>query len=160
MAKKPEDNEEKTYEVKDKRRVNPDGSLNEESDQEPEAEQVAEKPQAEAAEPEKPEAGAKEEQPADEAPQEEANLPPPDVYAMLGFVVGLMADTAWQLMGIRLAPGQKEPVKDLEQAKVAIDTIAFIADKLHPQLNEEERKGIRGLISDLQINYVRMSQPT
>lgn len=154
MAKKPKDNEEKTYEVKDKRRVNPDGSLKEEVEQAP----TAGEPREEAAEPEKPEAGAAKEQQAGEQAQEEANLPPPDVYAILGFMIGLLADTAWQLMGIRLAPGQKEPVKDLAQAKIAIDTIAFIADKLHSQLDEEGRKGIRGLISDLQINYVRISQ--
>ena len=155
MARKRKDDEDKTYEVKDKRRVNPDGSLKDDSAEEAVAEPAEE---AARAEPEQPEVGKAEEQPAAETAQEEANLPPPDVYAMLGFVVGLMADTAWQLMGIRLAPGQKETVKDLAQAKVAIDTIAFIADKLQPVLNEEERKGIRGVISDLQINFVRMSQ--
>jgi hypothetical protein len=157
MEKKPEDNEEKTYEVKDKRRVNADGSLKEEAEQEPTAQPVVEEPQVEAAA--EPEAGPAEEQPAGEAAQEEdASIPPPDVYAMLGFIIGLMADTAWQLMGLRLAPGQKEQVKDIAQAKIAIDTIVFIADKLHPKLSEEERKSIRGLISDLQINYVRMNQ--
>lgn len=87
------------------------------------------------------------------APQEE-DIPQPDIYSMLHFMLGMLAEQAWQFMGIRLAPGQKEPAKDMAQAKVAIDTIAFIGDKLHPHLNEEDRKVVRGLISDLQMNFV------
>lgn len=135
MAQEPE--EEKTYELKDRRRVNPDGTLREDADQhEPE-------PQAQAEET----AGAGNEEPT----------PPPNVYALLGFMSSMLAETAWQLMGLRLAPGQKELMKDLPQAKIAIDTIVFIADKLQPEITEEERHFLRGLVSDLQMNWVRQN---
>ena len=140
MANEPEEQgQEKAYEVKDKRRVNADGTVNEESAEAEEAK--AEAPQEQAGVP----------------GEEQAEIPPPNVYAILQFVLGLLAEQAWELMGIRLAPGQKEQVTDLAQAKVAIDTIVFIADKLHPQVGEEERKALRGLISDLQINFVQQS---
>lgn len=147
MANEHEEQEqEKAYEVKDKRRVNADGTMKEET---AEAEQAT--PQAEEAKTEAPE------EPTGAPSAEQAEIPPPNVYAILQFVLGLLAEQAWELMGIRLAPGQKEEVRDLTQAKVAIDTIVFIADKLHPNLGEEERKALRGLISDLQINFVQQS---
>ena len=114
---------------------------------EPDVEQTPQETPAEetASEPVKEAAGASKEEDAG---------PPPDIYSMLHFMLGMIAEQAWMFMGIRLAPGQKEPVKDMIQAKVAIDTVVFISDKLHPKLSEEERKMLRGLISDLQMNFV------
>lgn len=136
--------QEKAYEVKDKRRINADGTMKDEA-----AKQAT--PQAEEAKAETPkeQAGA--------ADAQKAEIPPPNVYAILQFVLGLLAEQAWELMGIRLAPGQKEEIKDLAQAKIAIDTIVFIADKLQPNIGEDEQKALRGLISDLQINFVQQS---
>ena len=161
MARKePEEQEnEKTYKVKDKRRVSADGTLKERPEEA--------KPDQAPAEEAKPDAPAEEPEaeptktPAAEAPEEEAaqeeptEIPLPDVYATLGFAVGMLAEQAWRFMGIRLVPGQKEPVKDLGQAKIAIDTLVFISDKLHPHVSEEERATMRELISNLQINFVR-----
>ena len=36
--------------------------------------------------------------------------------------------------------------------------MAFISEKLDPHIGDEERKFLRGLISDLQMNWVRQSQ--
>lgn len=119
-----DEDQEKTYEVKDKRRVNPDGSLREEVEsqeskvespegeaaQHPEpvegAEPAEAPPEEEQAEPAGP--SAEEEVPAPEAeagPGEE--LPLPDIYQTLQFVAGLLAEQAWQFMGLRLPPGRK-----------------------------------------------------
>ncbi len=161
--------EEKAYEVKDKRRVNPDGSLKEEAESKAEPapeprEQPAEAPaEAEAEEPKaaEPEAeqaaetpGPQAEQRA-EAPGPEAEMPPPNVFETLQFVTGLLVEQAWTFMGLHLPPGRKEPVVDMAQAKVAIDIVISIADKIHPHLDDESRRAIRGIISDLQINFVQ-----
>lgn len=132
MTEEPQ--EEKTYEVKDKRRVNADGTLRE--DAEPQTEETGQ----------------------DVPESEEQEMPPPNVYAVLGFTSTMLTELAWQLLGIRLAPGQKEMIKDLPQAKVAIDSLVFISDKLQAHLSEEERKYLRAVISDLQMNYVRISK--
>ncbi|MCL5104674.1 MAG: DUF1844 domain-containing protein [Armatimonadetes bacterium] len=126
-----------------------------------EAAEVPSQAAEETAPPESPAEEVKAEEPKAEqaaAGQEEAEIPPPDVYSILEFMATMLAEQAWQFMGIRLAPGQKELIKDLTQAKVAIDTLAFIADKLHPQMSEPDRLAMRGLVSDLQINFVRQSQ--
>ena len=132
--------QEKTYEVKDKRRVNADGTLKEEAEETP-AEQVQSETEETA------ETGA-----------EQAEIPPPNIYLELQFMLLGLSQMAWQFMGIRLAPGQKELIKDMAQAKLAIDTIAFLAEKLQPQMSEEDRKGIQNMVSDLQINFVMHSK--
>jgi len=145
--------EDKTYEVKDKRRVKADGTLKEE-------------PASEAAPAEEQAQDQETEQPSEETPAQEttspgeppqADLPLPTVYDLLQFVTGMIAEQAWVRMGLRLAPGQKETEKDLAQAKIAIDTVVFISDKLHAHISEDDRRALRALISDLQVNFVRQS---
>jgi hypothetical protein len=154
------DEQEKTYEVKDKRRVSADGTLKEETQGEPVTQQAEDaNPQAEetAESPAQETGGAAQEAEARTA-AEAGELPVPSIYDVLQFMVGMLSEQAWQKMGVRLAPGQKELEKDMVQAKIAIDTIVFIADKLHPHIGEEERKALRGLVSDLQINFVSQSR--
>lgn len=143
-----ENDQEKAYEVKDKRRFNADGTMKEESAATSECScgQSHEHTQ-------KNSDTADTSKKADSSKKEE-NVPPPDVYSMLNFMMGMLAEQAWTFMGIRLAPGQKEANKDMVQAKIAIDTIAFIADKIQPHLSDEDKKAVRGAVSDLQMNYV------
>jgi len=153
LAEKEDD--EKTYEVRDKRRVNPDGTLRETEEPAPEETPAEEHEpeQAEAAEDQTPAEAPPEEEPGEPGPE----LPLPSVHDLLQFMVGMLAEQAWLRMGIRLAPGQREVEKDLAQAKIAIDTIVYIVDRIHPHVGDEERKALRGLVSDLQINFVRQS---
>lgn len=154
-----EKKEQKTHEVKDKRRVNPDGTLKEGVEAEAPAAEASEPTQEQVAEPQA-EAPTPEPAPEAEAPHEHEHeeMPAPDVFQTLQFVTGLLAEQAWQFMGLHLPPGRKEPVTDLVQAKIAIDTIIFVADKLHPHLSEDERKAIRGIVSDLQLNFVQRNK--
>ena len=149
-----DEREEKAYEVKDKRRVNSDGSLKD--DLEPEQEPVTEEP-IEAPVEEQPAAEPEAEQKA-ESPGEEAEIPLPDVYETLQFITGILVEQAWQFMGLHMPPGRKELVRDMAQAKLAIDTVIFVADKLHPHLNDDERKSIRVVVSDLQLNFVQQNK--
>ncbi|MEN6355868.1 MAG: DUF1844 domain-containing protein [Armatimonadota bacterium] len=126
--------------VTDKRRVNPDGTLKEEA-AEPKTEEKVDQTQEPSAD-----------------KDEQAGMPPPNVYATMEFMVSMLAEQAWMMMGLRLAPGQKEIVKDLAQAKVAIDTVVFVVDKLQPHIEEQDRIALRSLISDLQLNFVRQNQ--
>lgn len=128
------EDQDKSYEVNDKRRVSADETV---IDEGVESEESA----------------------AEETPQAEGGFPMPDidVYMILGFTVRSLEEKAWECMGLRLAPGAKELKKDMAQAKLAVDTITFLMDKLHPHMNEDERKSGRALVSDLQINFVRHS---
>jgi hypothetical protein len=147
-----EQEQEKTYEVKDKRRVNPDGTLKEADEaKEQAADAVEEEPEEETEHAEEHEHEHPHEHPHEE-------MPPPSVYDLLQFVAGMIAEQAWLNMGLRLAPGKKEVTKDMSQAKVAVDTVAFITETLAPHIGEEDRRALRGLVSDLQLNFVKHSQ--
>ncbi|MCX8052772.1 MAG: DUF1844 domain-containing protein [Armatimonadetes bacterium] len=159
MEQNAKNDEEKSYEVKDKRRVNPDGTLREteetKSEQDSNSEQHSAEPMTDKSSEAKAEARETETPKTERS--EGAEFPTPRVYDLLQFMVGMLAEQAWTRMGIRLAPGQKEPETDLMQAKIAIDTIVFIVDKIQPHIGEEERRALRTLVSDLQINFVRLT---
>lgn len=128
------EDQEKGYEVKDKRRINPDGTIKEET-AEPEPESKTE---------------------TQEGEHEHGNfeLPYMDVYTTLQLTIGMLVEKAWEFMGVRLPSGSKEMKKDMVQAKLAIDTIVFLVDKLQPNFSEDDRKTMKALVSDLQINFI------
>ena len=81
-----------------------------------------------------------------------------DVFSIAKWVIGIMAATAWQYMGLQVNPATGKVEKDLIQARIAVDTVVFLGDKIHPHLSESERREIRSLIGDLQVNFVRQSE--
>lgn len=143
--------------MKDKRRVNPDGSLKQEAVAEP-APEPDQQPTKAAPNAEEPKAEEPQAQERAETQRAEAELPPPNIFETLQFVTGLLAEQAWQFMGLHLPPGCKEPVFDMAQAKIAIDVVISIADRIQPHIDEEARRALRGIISDLQINFVQHSK--
>jgi len=78
-----------------------------------------------------------------------------DLYQLLELFVMLLSEQAWQHMGLRADPRTNEIKKDFEKARVAIDCIILIVDKLGPHLSGEAKDSLRSLITDLQINFVR-----
>ncbi|MCK4323576.1 MAG: DUF1844 domain-containing protein [Armatimonadetes bacterium] len=104
------------------------------------------------------EAEAAPQQPVDPETEEavpEVPLQALDVYDMLRFVVSLLTQQAWVSLGIQKAPGAEEVEQNLPQAKVAIDTLEFVIDKLAPDLEPQEEAELNSVLSNLQINYVK-----
>lgn len=139
--------QEKSYEVHDRRRVNEDGELREEAVQ---AEEPVDKETTQQA--------FTGDETSQGDPQDIPEMPDFDVYALLGMMIGSLADKAWECMGIRLPAGAKEVKKDMEQAKLAVDTVAFLVEKLNPKLSDEEKKMTEMLVSDLKINFVKQKE--
>jgi hypothetical protein len=84
-----------------------------------------------------------------------AEILAPDLYKLITGVVQSLADQAWMHMGIVANPATGLIAKDMAKAKLAIDCAQFLADKVSPHLDEEERREIRTLIANLQINFVQ-----
>ena len=80
-----------------------------------------------------------------------------ELEQLLGLFVGILAEKAWQYMGLRVAPGKEDTEKDLVKAATAIDIISFIMDKLAPIVTEKELSELRSMLADLQINYARQA---
>lgn len=92
-------------------------------------------------------------------PSEEGKNPEPlSVYAVITVMVDQMATIAWQKLGLQpdMMTGKLE--RDLGEAKVAIDLTAHLAAFIEPQLDEEDKRRIHGLVRDLRINYVEKSK--
>ena len=114
--------------------------------------------ESEPADEQETEAEAAAELPVDQEEPEiaqEAPLQDLDVYDMLRFVVSLLTQQAWVSLGIQKAPGAEDVKKALPQAKVAIDTLEFVIDKLAPDLESQEKAELDSALSNLQINYVQ-----
>lgn len=81
-----------------------------------------------------------------------------DVYTIIVTMVDTMATIAWMKLGLQpdMASGRLE--KDLEQAKVAIDLTTHLASFVEPQLDDEDKRRIHGLVRDLRMNFVEKSK--
>ena len=81
-----------------------------------------------------------------------------DVYSLLGLFVGILAEKAWQTLGLRTKTGTDKVETNFDQARVAIDTVGFFAEKLELRLPEDEKRRLEGLVADLKLNYVRLTK--
>jgi len=80
-----------------------------------------------------------------------------DVFVLLRFFVNILGEKAWQNMGLRMRPGTNDVEKDMLKAKTAIDTIQFLVNTLEPHIQDDERRFLRNLLADLQINFATQS---
>lgn len=82
----------------------------------------------------------------------------PDVYSVLALFLQELRSLAWLRMGLVANPSTGQIERDLDQAKIAIDTVEFLAKQLEPAVAPEERLPLKALVSDLQINFVEQSK--
>lgn len=82
----------------------------------------------------------------------------PDVYGMIGYCISLLSAEAWQKLGLITNPQTGQVQADLDQAKVAIDTVGDLAVRLESApaeiVPETYRRDLRTLLNDLRLNYV------
>ena len=122
---------------------------------EPEGEEAAaQEPEKGTGAEDQPEAAAQE-QAARTEEAEEAASEAVDVYSTLGFVITLLHEQAWHLLGLVPHPITRKYNKDLEQAQVAIDCVAFLAGKLQGKISDDEMRRLRALVADLQLNFAK-----
>ena len=94
-----------------------------------------------------------------ETTEEQAGQPvePADVWAILRYAVMLFQAFAWQSLGLMPDPATGQTKQDLEQAKIAIDTVAFMVGLLESKLEGHELRDLRAMVSDLRMNYIQQS---
>jgi hypothetical protein len=86
---------------------------------------------------------------------ETSSQEPLSVYTVIVAMTEQMSSIAWQKLGLQPDIMTGKLVQDLEQAKVAIDLTAEMARFIEPELDEEDRRRIQGMIRDLRLNYVQ-----
>ena len=58
---------------------------------------------------------------------------------------------------LQTRPGASETSTDLRSARIAIDVAEVIAEKLGEEADEDERRTINQILTDLRVNFVRVS---
>jgi len=84
--------------------------------------------------------------------------PPPDIVDIVESMIGVLAGEAWKYMGLVVDPATGQLRRDLERARLAIDCVEALFKNLDPLLDEERRRRIRTVLSDLRLNFIRQSR--
>lgn len=79
---------------------------------------------------------------------------PLDVAALIAVMVDQLATVSWQKLGLQPDMASGRIVKDLPQAKLAIDAVASLAELIDSQLDDDDRRSMQNLIRDLRLNYI------
>lgn len=85
-------------------------------------------------------------------------LQPLDVHALLRLAFAQLASAAWQKMGLQPDPFTNTVVKDVDQARVAIDAAADLLKHLQPSLQGQEARDYQTMLTDLRLNFVKQSE--
>lgn len=95
---------------------------------------------------------------ADQENGQQMPAEPVNVYDVIMFMTDQMAALAWQKLGLQPDMVTGQIVKDLEQAKVAIDLTTHLASFIEPRLDEESKRRMHNIVRDLRINYVEKAK--
>jgi hypothetical protein len=93
---------------------------------------------------------------AGKKPEQEVKLP--TVPELVRLRIAELSELAWIHMGLVANPLTQRIVKDLPQARLAIDCAAALVEQLQPHLDEREKRELRTLLANLRINYVEQSK--
>ena len=91
-------------------------------------------------------------QDANTGPATEAGLP--DSASLVATCISLLAEKAWQAMGLVPNPATKTIERRFDEAQLVIDAAAALADLLRPRLGDRERREVETLVANLRINFV------
>ena len=127
-------------------------------------------PEDQAQEETEPDEAAEEEAGADEAAAEEAGaeeagaeeaadepVEEVDVLDLARMTIGIFVQEAWIGMGVQARQGAAETRVDLQNARIAIGMVEAIGGKLADDALEDEQRTIENLLTDLRVNYLRVS---
>ncbi|MEN6520203.1 MAG: DUF1844 domain-containing protein [Armatimonadota bacterium] len=81
-----------------------------------------------------------------------------DAYSLIQWVILMLSESAWQWMGVRVNSVTKKIEQDFTQARVLIDSVAFLVDQVSPHVSEEQKNAYKSLVSDLRVNFVQKSR--
>lgn len=68
--------------------------------------------------------------------------------------LSVLAAKAWEALGLVPSEATKQIERNLDDAQLAIDAAAALADVLRPRVAENERREIENVIATLRLNYV------
>lgn len=85
---------------------------------------------------------------------EEEKKAPVSVEDMILSFIGILTRMGWEYMGLIANDVTGGIHKDMDQAKLAIDTVDLLFEKIKERLNQDDIRTIERTIDDLKINYI------
>jgi hypothetical protein len=70
-------------------------------------------------------------------------------------VMEQLSQLAWVKMGLQPDPVAGRIVKDLDQARLAIDATADLCARIEPHLDDDDRRRVQNLLRDLRVNFTQ-----
>ena len=86
------------------------------------------------------------------APTTDSGLP--DAMSLIATCISLLANRAWQAMGLVPNSATQSIERHFDEAQLAIDAAAALADLLRPRVGDRERRELETLVANLRINFV------
>lgn len=76
------------------------------------------------------------------------------VAELLRDLVNVVAARAWVALGLVPDPVTHHTAQNLDEARLAIDAAAALADLASPRLADSDRRDLQNLVATLRLNYV------
>ena len=81
-------------------------------------------------------------------------LPSLSVRDRLLMSIDILNQGAWISLGLIADPATGKIEKNLDSARIALDSVAFLVGKVEAEMDEQTRRELRRLVTDLQLNFV------
>jgi len=72
--------------------------------------------------------------------------------------IDILMQGAWVCLGLRADPVTGKVEADLDHARVLIDSVDFLAERVRAELDDATQRDLKNAVANLQINYVRIRQ--
>ncbi|MES1227563.1 MAG: DUF1844 domain-containing protein, partial [Armatimonadota bacterium] len=83
---------------------------------------------------------------------------PIDANMVIPELIQVLADLAWQKLGLRADPVIGTTQRDLEQARLCIDGVAALAGVVDSKLDPADQREMRTLVTNLRMNFVQQQE--
>ncbi len=77
-----------------------------------------------------------------------------DPGELLRWMIGVLAGSAWQNLGLVPNPVTKKVDRRLDDARLVIDAAASLIEHLKPRADATERRDLDTLLANLRLNFV------
>ncbi len=75
------------------------------------------------------------------------------VWQLIPLFINILERVAWQKMGLVVNPQTQEIEKDLEQARVAIDSYTYLLEHLEDHVEPDTKTALKARLTDLKLNF-------
>jgi len=93
-------------------------------------------------------------------PEEAGREVDANAMTLVASCLNVLAAKAWEALGLVPSPATKQVERNLDDAQLAIDAAAALAEVVRPRVPDADRREIENLIATLRLNFVEQKSKT